>query len=255
MGTIADKLLYLSGTKDAIKAAIESMGQSVSSSATFRSFADLIKNISKDATATAANILSGKTAYVGGAKVTGTMANNGTKTAYIENNGESVTLSKGYYSGGSITADITNLTAANIKSGVTVGGVAGTFTSDAKATAADIASGKTAYVNGEKITGTLVSGFSKYVYAGTTGSSSYTCNENPKIVIVHSANQTSSGSWSATNFLKVWFANSDYTSYTAVHDPQLSGLALTYTKSTKKLKVTSHTGEDLSIVGYIYYIY
>lgn len=42
----------------------------------------------------------------------------------------------------------------NIKTGVTVLGVVGTFTNDGTAIAEDIASGKTAYVNGNKITGT-----------------------------------------------------------------------------------------------------
>ena len=53
----------------------------------------------------------------------------------------------------------TNLIASYIKSGITIGGVEGTLesldTSDATAEEADILSGKTAYVNGEKITGTL----------------------------------------------------------------------------------------------------
>lgn len=48
----------------------------------------------------------------------------------------------------------------NIKNGVTIGGVtgsyAGTDTSDADATAGDIKSGKTAYVNGVKLTGTAL---------------------------------------------------------------------------------------------------
>lgn len=54
----------------------------------------------------------------------------------------------------------TNLKPENLKEGVTCLGVDGTMqsgidTSDANATASDIAQDKTAYVNGEKITGTL----------------------------------------------------------------------------------------------------
>ena len=52
------------------------------------------------------------------------------------------------------------LIASYIKSGVKIDGITGTLnvlnTSDATATAADIVKGKTAYVNGKKITGTLV---------------------------------------------------------------------------------------------------
>ena len=59
------------------------------------------------------------------------------------------------------------MSAANIKAGTTVKAdgassniysVAGTFTSDGTAAAGDIASGKIAYVNGSKITGTLADG-------------------------------------------------------------------------------------------------
>lgn len=47
-----------------------------------------------------------------------------------------------------------NLVASNIKSGVTILGISGSYTSDATATASDIKSGKTAYINGTKVTGT-----------------------------------------------------------------------------------------------------
>jgi len=90
-------------------------------------------------TATAANILTGKTAYVAGAKVTGTMTDNSSKTStssYITGTFKSGTTgyvfatgTAGYYSANTyIRVPVTNLKAANIKSGVTIGGVAGTYT-------------------------------------------------------------------------------------------------------------------------------
>ena len=71
---------------------------------------------------------------------------------------------QGYYSGGSTgtwtggnAAYITdtNYVAGNIKAGTSVFGLAGSFTSDATAIASNIEIGKSAYVNGTKITGTL----------------------------------------------------------------------------------------------------
>lgn len=68
-----------------------------------------------DADAVAANILIDKTAYVGGSKVTGTMANNGNTSGTID--GLTVTIKEipaGYTSGGtvSLTNDIENALAA-----------------------------------------------------------------------------------------------------------------------------------------------
>ena len=47
-----------------------------------------------------------------------------------------------------------NYADVNIAAGKQVFGLSGTFTADADATAEDIRAGKTAYVNGVKITGT-----------------------------------------------------------------------------------------------------
>lgn len=67
-----------------------------------------------------------------------------------------------------------NLTAANIKTGVAIFGVTGTYTSDANATADDILLNKTAYVNGVKLTGTIPDGDSiAYGDATAAAASSY----------------------------------------------------------------------------------
>ena len=47
------------------------------------------------------------------------------------------------------------ITASNLKTGVNAFGINGTFTSNTNALSSDIANGKTAYVNGSKVTGTL----------------------------------------------------------------------------------------------------
>lgn len=89
------------------------------------------------ATATAARVLSGYTCYVNDVKITGTMTNQGTKTASL-NAGGSYTIPAGYHSGsGKVTA--------NVLSGQTSG----------TATAARILSGRTAWVNGSKLTGSM----------------------------------------------------------------------------------------------------
>ena len=76
-------------------------------------------------------------------------------TTSIMRNNNQVT-SEGYFA---TTANAgSSLVASYIKKGITVGGITGTLetldTSDATATADDIALGKTAYVDGVKITGT-----------------------------------------------------------------------------------------------------
>ena len=69
-----------------------------------------------DATATAAQILKDKIAYVNGSKVTGTMANNGATGGTISTQGGTYTIPAGYTSGGTVTASLPtgSTTAANI---------------------------------------------------------------------------------------------------------------------------------------------
>lgn len=79
MGTVAEKLQKLATTKEAIRQAIISKGQSVAASATFASYPDKIAAIqtgtdTSDATVTAADLRSGKIAYGKDGKVTGSVA-------------------------------------------------------------------------------------------------------------------------------------------------------------------------------------
>lgn len=68
-----------------------------------------------------------------------------------------------------------NLLAENIKTGVTIGGVTGTFTNDGTAKASDMANGVTAYVNGQKVTGnvSVTTNNAQYTASSIVGNVSY----------------------------------------------------------------------------------
>lgn len=85
-----------------------------------------------DATAAAADILKDKTAYVNGQKVTGTITSVNAQTVTPTTTDQ--TVNGNVFLAGAITvAGDANLLAENIKSGVTIFGVTGTYTGEEEA--------------------------------------------------------------------------------------------------------------------------
>lgn len=87
-----------------------------------------------DATANAAEILSEKTAYKNGQKLTGTMPNRGAQEGSLTAKAQRVTIQQGYHDGsGYVGIDATEqakIIAGNIKDGVEILGVIGTYTGE-----------------------------------------------------------------------------------------------------------------------------
>lgn len=95
------------------------------------------------ADAVAGDILSNKTAWVNGTKIVGTILNKGAPNQAL-NCGGTYNIAAGYYSGGKVTANtLASQTSANAGAG-------------------DIKRGKTAWINGNKLTGTLDFNFRLY---------------------------------------------------------------------------------------------
>ena len=118
------------------------------------------------------DIFINKIAYVNGNKVIGSMQDNGSYNNTINSVSSEITIPVGYHNGlGKIkinTTDQAKIIASNIKKNVVILGttgslVTGTDTSDANAVAGNILSGKSGYVKGVKINGSIGSQAAKTV--------------------------------------------------------------------------------------------
>lgn len=162
----------VSNGKRVIASAITDRGINTAADATFQTMAKNIGNLSRPTgNAAAAQVLAGYTfSNAAGTGLTGTMTNRGAVKSTL-NAGKSYTIPAGYHNGtGTVTANsLASQTAAN-------------------ATAAQITSGYTAWVNGVKVTGSGADNTSQYNAGYSAG--------------VNSVNKSASGSFAATMEVK-----------------------------------------------------
>jgi len=156
VGAVNELFTDVGDGKNAVAAAITDMGQAAAGSDTFADLSTKIRSISSDANAATGDVLSGKTFYQGGSKKIGAMPNQGAKI--IAPGTTSKAIPAGYHNGSGYVEGDAGLIPANIKSGINIFGVAGSYEGAGEygtATAAQVLTGYTIGTDGGLVDGTM----------------------------------------------------------------------------------------------------
>ncbi len=267
---IKTQISRLSGAKSDLATAITAKGVTVPDDTTLDGYAALVEQIdtgvdTSDATATKSDIARGKTAYVQGEKVTGTLYEcvKGKTKIYFTWDSENVTFERdsnrdlinitipwmgndgimridSYIKLGADATLFGDATAADVTSGKTMTSAAGlkvvgtntndADTSDATATADDIAKGKTAYVQGAKVTGTAEPAESNNnveAYAVTTTSPSVNFKRTDGAIKIWGyGTMTSSSGWGGSTTSVLAFCGDKYYKSASWGSPTSTSLSL-----------------------------
>ena len=267
---IKTQISRLNGAKSDLATAITAKGVTVPDDTTLDGYAALVEQIdtgvdTSDADATAKDIAKGKTAYVQGQKITGKLYEytKGKTKNYFTTGSENVTFERdsnrdlinitipwmgndeimridSYIKLGADATLFGDATAADVISGKTVTSAAGlkvvgtntndADTSDATATADDIAKGKTAYVQGQKITGTVEPAESNNnveAYAVTTINPSVSFKRTDGAIKIWGyGTMTSSGGWGQQTTSLVAFEGDKYHKGAIYGSPSSTSLSL-----------------------------
>ena len=267
---IKTQISRLSGAKSDLATAITAKGVTVPDDTTLDGYAALVEQIdtgvdTSDATATAKDIARGKTAYVQGKKITGDLYEcvKGETKSYFTWGSENVTFERdsnrdlinitlpqmgndeimrtgSYIKLGADATLFGDATAADVISGKTMTSAAGlkvvgtntndADTSDATATADDIAKGKTAYVQGAKVTGTAEpaennNNVEAYAITDTSPSVSFKRTDGT-IKIWGYGTMTSSSGWGGQTTSLIAFAGDKYYKGAVYGSPSSTSLSL-----------------------------
>lgn len=124
-GALGELFQSVSSGKDTVASAITDMGQAASGDDSFVTLAGKVRDISDDANAGVGDVLATKTFYQGGAKRTGTMPNRG--AVVITPGTAQQAIAAGYHPGTGYVEGDADLVAGNIKHGVDIFGVLGSY--------------------------------------------------------------------------------------------------------------------------------